>query len=284
MSNQDLKFGTVAFCGVDAATMAHNGGKNEWDITPAEAQEASYVSLNTIQVSGAERGAAWFNIASIHYGVTICIAKLTVLWLYRRAFPPQRCSPFDIGIVILIVLMILFYTSTTLAKIFECTPRSKILDPSIQGSCVNVSMLFNTSGAFNTITDAIILCLPIKAVWKMKLRLKDKIVVVLVFTFGLCTPAFSLMGFIVRLQGSNNPDKTWVQPDIIMWGAAELSTGVLCVSLPELGSLLKKRNKRDQPSASTVNGNYRESTYHPHGSHGAASKGWHTNRKLNGDS
>ena len=35
------------------------------------------------------------------------------------------------------------------------------------------------------------------------------------------------MGSLVRLRGSGNPDKTWVQPEIIVWGyvvtAAHLS-------------------------------------------------------------
>ena len=38
-----MQAGTVAFCGVTAATMAHNGGKHAWDITPAQAHEAIYV-------------------------------------------------------------------------------------------------------------------------------------------------------------------------------------------------------------------------------------------------
>ena len=96
-------------------------------------------------------------------------------------------------------------------------------------------MLLNASGLFNTITDLIIVLLPVKAVWNMKMEKKRKITVVLVFTFGLwyvfrlrcdcastysceSAPAFSLVGFVVRLRGSNNPDKTWVQPDIVMWG------------------------------------------------------------------
>ena len=41
---QTLQAGTVAFCGVGAATMAHNGGKHGWDITVAQAKEAAYVS------------------------------------------------------------------------------------------------------------------------------------------------------------------------------------------------------------------------------------------------
>ena len=35
---------------------------------------------------------------------------------------------------------------------------------------------------------------------------------------SISAPAFSLMGFVVRIRGTNNPDKTWVQPDIVMWG------------------------------------------------------------------
>lgn len=185
----------MAFCGVGAGTMAHYGGRHAWDITPAQAQEASYVSLHAFCLSlETERRRnrlkrrlvlKWFNVASIHYGITICIAKLAVLWLYRRVFSPRRWSPFDISIVALIVLLILFYTATNLVKIFECTPRAKIWKPKLPGTCINTPMLLNVSGLFNTITDAVILLLPIKAVWNMHMKKQRKVVVVLVFTFGL---------------------------------------------------------------------------------------------------
>lgn len=127
----------------------------------------------------------WFNAATIHYGITICIAKLAVLCLYRRVFSPRRWSPFDISIVALIVLLILFYTSTTIVKIFECNPRAKIFNSELPGKCVDVPMLLNTSGLFNTVTDFIILLLPVKAVWNMNMKRQKKVIVVLVFTFGL---------------------------------------------------------------------------------------------------
>ncbi|OTA92039.1 hypothetical protein M434DRAFT_44677, partial [Hypoxylon sp. CO27-5] len=217
--------GNIILSAMGAVTMAHNGGKHEWDITATQAQEATY----------------WFNATTINYGITICITKLAVLCYYRRVFSPVRRSPFDIAIVFFIAVLVLFYISTTIVKISECVPRAKIFDPSIPGTCINTSMLLNASGLFNTITDAIILLLPVKAVWKMKMTLKKKLTVVLVFTFGLCAPVFSLIGFIVRLRGSSNPDKTWVQPSIIMWGLAEVTTGILCVCFPELGPFLKRK-------------------------------------------
>ena len=108
-----------------------------------------------------------------------------MLWLYRRVFSPQRWAPFDIIIMTLIVVLVCFYATTTLIKIFECDPRAKILDPTLPGSCVSVSMLLNASGMFNTITDILILLLPVHAVTKLKLSPKKKLLLVLVFTFGL---------------------------------------------------------------------------------------------------
>lgn len=127
----------------------------------------------------------WFNITSIIYGITICIAKLAVLWLYRRVFSPIRRSPFDTSIIILIVLNIVFFATTTILKICECVPRAKIFDPTIPGSCINTGMLLNAIGLFNTVTDLIVVLLPVKAVWKMNMARKKKIIVVFVFTFGL---------------------------------------------------------------------------------------------------
>lgn len=81
--------------------------------------------------------------------------------------------------------MILFYTSTTLVKIWECNPRAKIYNPKLPGTCVNISLLLDISGAFNTLTDFIMLLLPVKAVWKVNMKIQKKIIVVLAFTFCL---------------------------------------------------------------------------------------------------
>ena len=115
----------------------------------------------------------------------ICVTKLAILALYRRVFSPRRFSPFDITIVVLIVIIVLFYGSTSFVKIFECNPRSRIFDKSIPGTCVDTSTLLNTSGCFNTLTDFLILFLPVKAVWDLNMSKQKKIIVVLVFTFGL---------------------------------------------------------------------------------------------------
>lgn len=161
--------GAVAYCGIMRATMSHNGGRHAWDITASEAHEALY----------------WFNVAAIEYGVMIGLAKISVLVFYRRVFSPIRWSWFDITIVGLIALMAGFYTSITIAKIFECDPREKIWNASVPGHCVEISMILNISGGFNTITDYIILLLPVQAVSQLKITQRKRLLVILAFTFGL---------------------------------------------------------------------------------------------------
>lgn len=115
----------------------------------------------------------------------IGFTKITVLMLYRRIFVAHRWCWFDISILSLITILACFYGITTFFKIFECSPRAKIFNMALPGHCYNVGTILKTSGAFNTITDFLILLLPVHAVHKLQMTRQKKILVVLVFTFGL---------------------------------------------------------------------------------------------------
>jgi hypothetical protein len=49
---------------------------------------------------------------------------------------------------------------------------------------------------------------------------------------------------VVRIQKSGNKDTSWNQPEILLWGAAELASGNLCVCFPELAVLFSKRRRQ----------------------------------------
>ncbi|CAJ2509179.1 Uu.00g142050.m01.CDS01 [Anthostomella pinea] len=222
--------------------MSHHGGQHLWDITEAHAHEGAY----------------WFNVAAITYGVMIGLTKLAVLWLYRRVFSPIRWSVFDIAIVALVVLVIGFYGSITIVKIFECQPRAKIWDSTIPGKCIDIKWLLNASGGFNTVTDYLILLLPVQAVRNLRMDHLKRVLVVLKFTFGLCAPIFATVGFVVRLRDSGNADTSWYQPEILLWRAAELASGLLCVCFPELPVIFRKGHRKGstpaRPTASALRG------------------------------
>jgi hypothetical protein len=200
----------------------------------------------------------WFNVTAIEYGLTIMLVKLSILMLYRRIFIPPRWSALDITLRALECVLVLFYVSISIVKIAQCTPREKIWNRKLPGRCINVNYLLNTSGMFNFLTDVLILLIPVKSVWKLQMKKKKKIQIVVIFTVGAVyvlsvlnrrrplpatlsnfpvfhfpsafraksvflltmssAPVFSMIGFLVRLRYSTNPDVTFTQPSVLLWG------------------------------------------------------------------
>ena len=187
------------------------------------------------------RFAKWFNAATVVYAPTILAAKLAILYIYRRVFVPRRWGIFDWTLRMFMAMLILFYVATFLVKIWECNPRERIWNRSLPGKCVNIASLLNTSGLFNTLTDIIILLIPVKSVWNLNMTKKRKMGVVAAFTVGftyvlrkssytaqcfevcggqlmpLSAPVFSMIGFVVRIKISASPDVAYNDPEILLW-------------------------------------------------------------------
>ncbi|KAK2594784.1 hypothetical protein QQS21_007531 [Conoideocrella luteorostrata] len=97
--------------------------------------------------------------------VAISVPFLTVFFLlrvYARVFIKRSWIFED-------VLVAGFYASTSIAKIWECSPREKIWNASIPGTCLDLQLILNMSGAFNMVTDYLILLIPVQAVRKLKI-------------------------------------------------------------------------------------------------------------------
>lgn len=54
------------------------------------------------------------------------------------------------------------------------------------------------------------------------------------------------MGLVARIKTRKSPDVTYDQPQIILWGAAEITTGLICVCIPPLAALTRPRVKSGQ--------------------------------------
>ena len=110
---------------------------------------------------------------------------MTVLLLYRRVFLPHRWSVFDITLRVFMVLCCVYYLTTIPIKIWECTPRAKIWNKSIEGTCIHVASVLKADGVFNALSDVFILLLPVKALWSLQMKTGRKVGIGLLFTVGL---------------------------------------------------------------------------------------------------
>ncbi|KAF2250073.1 hypothetical protein BU26DRAFT_593757 [Trematosphaeria pertusa] len=153
-----------------------------------------------------------------------------------------------------------FYSIARFFKIFECNPREKIS---------NMSWILNISGGFNTVTDYLTLLLPMHAVQKPQMNRGKRILVVVAFRFGICAIFSATVGFFVRLKNSASPDKSQKQPEILLWGAAELASGNLYVCFSDLTPLFRKSKTPKRPSgARRPTASELKVWREPHGSNG----------------
>lgn len=126
----------------------------------------------------------WTNVTSIVYGLVMLIVKTAILLFYRRIFLTQKGELFDWVLRVFMAIIIIFYGTTTLIKIWLCAPREKIWDHSVPGHCLSISSLFNASGLFNWLTDILILLIPVKTLWRLQMSARKKAGIAAVFTLG----------------------------------------------------------------------------------------------------
>ena len=158
----------VVFFAFVTTLMHSHGGIHEWDLYANDVHQALF----------------WSNAAMIAYAFCMLTVKLAILLLYQRVFVTRRWTSLDWVIKIMLVVIILFYVSTTFVKIFSCTPRAKIWDSTVPGSCINIARVLVANGIFNVVTDSLILLIPTRSVWNLQMSTKKKIGVVAIFSVG----------------------------------------------------------------------------------------------------
>ena len=116
------------------------------------------------------------------------LTKTAILSQYLRLFAPQKSlDPFMwYSARIIIVVTGVFYVISTFLTIFACSPREAFWNPLIiDCRCLDNDISAIIACSFNVISDIIILMLPAKAVWKLRIPTRDKIRIVLLFAIGL---------------------------------------------------------------------------------------------------
>ena len=116
------------------------------------------------------------------------LVKTGILLQYLRLFAPQKIvNPFLwYSARIIIVVTGIYYTISTFITIFACSPREAIWNPLIlEHRCLDNNTLVLVTCLYNILSDIIILLLPARAVWKLRIPTRRKVGIVLLFAIGL---------------------------------------------------------------------------------------------------
>lgn len=124
----------------------------------------------------------------ILYGLTLFTVKISIVLQYIRLFAPNRTvSPFVFySSWIIIISHAMFYSAYTFATIFACMPREKIWNERYPGGqCLNHNAVVVSTGLFNIVSDVVILLLPVKTVWGLRIPTQKKVSISALFGTGL---------------------------------------------------------------------------------------------------
>ena len=198
---------------------------------------------------------------SILYNPCLMLTKTSIIIFYLSVMSKdvdavfKWCNWITLAVTNVVGLALTFY------NIFQCTnPISAgYRYPTPAGAnCTDIVTLYLSSAPVNIITDIAILFLPMPILTGMRLPKKQKIILIVTFSFG----AFVAVVDIIRLAYLQNAaiarlrvvttgsggtrtirddnDFSWDASLSFMWSAVEVNLGIICACVPSLKPLFLK--------------------------------------------
>ncbi|KAK4038797.1 hypothetical protein C8A01DRAFT_17137 [Parachaetomium inaequale] len=167
------------------------------------------------------------------YATSISTIKLSVMFFYLRVFVNRGLR---MATKAALIFVSLWSVGNILQVFLICRPFVKTYSLTAEGVCGDQVASFIAIGAFNIISDVIILTLPLPTVWSLKISTPAKLGLTGVFLVGLVVSVIGVIRIVTLTQlDLTNLTSTMIWADF--WSATEPNLAILCVSLPMLGSL-----------------------------------------------
>ncbi|KAF7719103.1 MFS-type L-fucose-proton symporter [Penicillium ucsense] len=145
----------------------------------------------------------------------------------------------------------------TMVNVFQCHPFSASFVPGVPNgaTCIDIVTLYLSSSPVNIVTDLAILFLPIPILTQMRLPFKQKVILVVTFSFGFFVAVVDVIriAFLQRaaiskslaletihLQNNTDADFSWYASLSFMWSVVEVNISIICGCVPSLKPLVTR--------------------------------------------
>ncbi|RDW66475.1 hypothetical protein BP6252_10110 [Coleophoma cylindrospora] len=181
----------------------------------------------------------WASI--IAYQSSLAAAKASILLQYMRFLATPRSRT---------LCWIMIGISATTGIVFDiiiiflCTPISGFWQPTATTQCLSRTFQFLTYSTINIVTDLIIIVFPIPILLTLRISTREMVGIIALFAIGGATCIVTILrlnSLIIvsrakRFSGSND--------FVAFWSTLEITTAILCASLPGIRPLFKMSWKR----------------------------------------
>ncbi|KAI0887875.1 uncharacterized protein GGS22DRAFT_185256 [Annulohypoxylon maeteangense] len=161
--------------------------------------------------------------------------KLAVLAFYMRIF---TTSSFKRWAISLMAISSFFGITFFVVFITHCNPISQGWNPVPWGSCRPLALSEYSSISLNLILDIMIIVLPMPWLWSLQMALFNKIVVMVMFSFGFATVA--TMCYRIEQTVHSDPDFMLGFARVGLLSDVEIWLGIIVACIPTLAPFFKK--------------------------------------------
>ncbi|PWY96631.1 hypothetical protein BO94DRAFT_580460 [Aspergillus sclerotioniger CBS 115572] len=199
---------------------------------------ANGLGAHTEDLSTYERGVQFQLIvgSSVTWLVGTVACKLSMISLYNTLFPSRR---FTWAIWAVTVLVIAYFIAFICIFLTQCHPVSYGWHPVEGGSCRSLFIQEILSITLNMVIDTLIAVLPIPALWRLKMAIRNKITISVMFAMGLIVVAVMAFRLEITLNPATNADFVQGLYLVGLVSFLELWLSIIVVSLPTLAPLFR---------------------------------------------
>ncbi|PYH94318.1 integral membrane protein [Aspergillus ellipticus CBS 707.79] len=131
-----------------------------------------------------------------------------------------------------------YWVGSMLQIFLICQPFAKNWDSTLPGHCASMNVAFSTIGAFNLITDILIMALPVHHIWKLQMSSATKVALYCIFGLGFFISAITIIRIHV-LTTVNFSDLPYSMIWAAFWSVAEPALAITNACVPMMRPVFK---------------------------------------------
>ncbi|KAF2853376.1 hypothetical protein T440DRAFT_418381 [Plenodomus tracheiphilus IPT5] len=227
LSWDDLTMGVVVVLSIPPAVfipyLVNNGlGRDMWTLKDYQITNVLY----------------YYFMGEIFYVVALGISKISILFFYLRVFPAKE---FRMKIYAVMGLSVAYTIAFFFATTFQCIPVSMAWnqwDGLHKGRCNDIHLQGWIAAAINIVMDAWVMILPLNNLAKLNMKLKQKLMVMSMFSVGIIVVFTSAMRLYSLVHFANSKNITWDYVEAGYWSLVEINVSIVCGCMPALRLLV----------------------------------------------
>jgi fucose permease len=198
-------------------------------------------------------------VFSVLYNPALMMSKTSILVFYLTLSKSNHT--FRWATIATLVVVNAGGFALTMLNVWQCTPVNAVFRTPIPStaSCTDIVTIYLSSAPLNIITDLAILFLPMPILTSMRLPKKQKIILIVTFSFGIFVTAIDVVRIaylqsaaetrIANIHSNANEDNNltaestdfnWYASLSFMWSVAEVNIGIMCACVPALKPLVSR--------------------------------------------